>query len=73
MEPEMNEGRYVGQAVVTEHGLALVPAAVFDLVGQLTDQEARELMAFASEEGPDQFPFRATAWLIRRFNLNFQK
>lgn len=64
---------FIGQAVETEHGPVLTPAAVQRLLEELTDAEAAELMEFASAEGSDQFSVRASAWLIRRFNIEWRK
>jgi hypothetical protein len=62
---------YIGQVVLTEHGPALTPGAVLRLLDELSDEEAAALLAYAAGED-DDFPLRATAWLIQHFNLELR-
>lgn len=47
----------------------LTPELTARLVELLTPEEDKELLEHAAANGPDDFPYRATEWLMRRFNL----
>ena len=64
---------FIGRALLTEHGPVLEPAAVQRLLAELTDAEADELMAYALPGEKSHFPIRASAWLIKRFNIEWRR
>ena len=47
----------------------LTPELTARLVEILTPAEDKELLEYASAQGENDFPYRATEWLMRRFNL----
>jgi hypothetical protein len=49
--------------------LLLTPELAARLVELLTPEEDKELLEYAASNGTDDYPYRATEWLMRRFNL----
>lgn len=47
----------------------LTPELMARLVELLTPAEDIELLEYAGAHGADDFPYRATEWLMKRFNL----
>lgn len=49
--------------------IMLAPDVLAQLLEPLTEEETNQCWRYAMEDGPDEFAFRATEWLMRRYDL----